>query len=145
MLSNKLGKGDKENSKQILKLSLKMIAFSVFPLVIAGAILSPWIMQLYGDSFRGEWMVLVVALLTAGILSILSPVGDVIAASGRIWTGFVMNIGWASIFILISWLLLDFGALGLSISRGISYTVHASWTFMFLYHYMKGIATRAQR
>ena len=145
MLSNKLGKGDKENSKQILKRSLKMIAFSVFPLVIAGAILSPWIMQLYGDSFRGEWMVLVVALLTAGILSILSPVGDVIAASGRMWTGFVMNIGWACIFIFISWLLLDFGALGLSISRGVSYTVHASWTFMFAYHYMKGIATGAQR
>jgi len=88
-------------------------------------------MSLYGAGFRSGWPTLVVVLLTTGLLSIQTPVGQIIAASGKLWIGFAMNMGWALIFILSTLLLVNKGSLGLATARAVSYIVHATWTFWF--------------
>ena len=108
-----------------------MNAILVLPFVLLAGIASPYIMNLYGKSFGSGWPTLVVVLLTAGLLAIQTPVGLIIAASGKMWTGFAMNMGWALIFIVSTLLLLDFGSLGLATARVVSYIVHATWTFAF--------------
>ncbi len=105
----------------------------MFPLVILACIFSPYIISLYGESFKSGWPTLVVILITAGLFVIQSPVGQVIAASGKMWTGFAMNLGWALAFIFGTLLLVDLGSLGLATSRAISYILHATWTFGFAF------------
>ncbi len=131
VLSERLGQKEIKQSMKTLTFAIKMNAILVLPFVLLAGIASPYIMNLYGKSFGSGWPTLVVVLLTAGLLAIQTPVGLIIAASGKMWTGFAMNMGWALIFIVSTLLLLDFGSLGLATARVVSYIVHATWTFAF--------------
>lgn len=133
ILSEQMGLNNRPLSKKALTLSIKLNGASVLPLVMVGCLISPFIMQLYGETFSEAWPTLVIVLLTAGLLSIQTPVGNIIAASGRMWLGFIMNAGWGLLFISITWTLLNWGAIGLAIARGGAYVIHAIWTFWFAY------------
>lgn len=131
VLSERLGQTDTRQSKKTLVLAIKMNALLVFPLVLLASIASPFIMNLYGEGFGSGWPTLVVVLLTAGLLAVQMPVGQIITASGKMWLGFAMNCGWALTFIVSTILLLDLGSLGLATARAISYIVHTTWVSVF--------------
>jgi O-antigen/teichoic acid export membrane protein len=131
VLSESFGQKDTEQSSKTMVLAIKVNALLVLPFVLLASIMSPYIMSLYGEGFRSSWPTLVVVLLTAGLFTIQTPVGGVIAASGKMWIGFAMNTGWAITFILCTYLLVDFGSFGLATARMLSYIVHATWTFAF--------------
>jgi len=131
VLSERLGQKDTNQSMKTMVLAIKANALLVLPVVPLASIASPFIMSLYGAGFRSGWPTLVVVLLTTGLLSIQTPVGQIIAASGKLWIGFAMNMGWALIFILSTLLLVNKGSLGLATARAVSYIVHATWTFWF--------------
>ena len=133
VLSERLGQKDTRQSTKTMVLAIKVNALLVVPLVLLVSIDSPYIMSLYGESFKSGWPTLVVVLLTAGLLAGQTPVGQIIAASGKMWINFAMNMGWAMIFILGTLLLIGFGSLGLATARAIAYIVHATWTFGFAY------------
>ena len=131
VLSERLGDNDRVRSAKVLKSYIKLNAVVVGPLVIIGSLLSPWIMSAYGPGFGGAWQTLSLVLLTAGLLALQTPVGQVIAASGRMWLATLMNTGWAACFIGLTWALLPWGATGLASARLGAYAVHAIWTFAF--------------
>lgn len=131
VLSERLGQKDTDQSMKTMVLAIKANALLVLPLVLIASIASPYIMSLYGEGFRSGWPTLVVVLLTTGLLAVQTPVGQIIAASGKMWIGFAMNMGWAITLITGTLLLVDFGSLGLASARAISYVVHATWTFGF--------------
>lgn len=133
VLSERFGQKEIKQSMKTFVLAIKMNALLVLPLVLLASIASPYIMNLYGEDFRSGWLTLVVVLLTAGLLAVQTPVGQIIAASGKMWIGLAMNFGWALTFIVGTLLLLDLGSLGLATARAVSYTVHATWTFAFAY------------
>lgn len=131
VLSERLGQKDAKQSSKAMVLAIKVNALIVLPLILLASIASPYIMSLYGESFRSSWPTLVVVLLTAGLFAIQTPVGQVIAASGKMWIGFAMNMGWAITFVICTLLLISFGSLGLATARMFSYIFHATWTFAF--------------
>lgn len=131
VLSEKLGQKDKKQSMEILIFMIKINILLALPFVLFVSIASPYIMNIYGASFRNGWPTLVVVLLTAGLLAGQTPVGQIIAASGKMWIGFAMNSGWALTFIVSTLLLIDLGSLGLATARAVAYIVHATWTFWF--------------
>ena len=90
-------------------------------------------LRIYGAGYRDAWPTLIAVLWTAAIMGVITPVGDVIAASGRMWLGLMMNFGWAAVFIVATRLLVHWGSLGLASSRLIAYAVHAAWTLAFAY------------
>jgi O-antigen/teichoic acid export membrane protein/SAM-dependent methyltransferase len=131
VLSERLGQKDTNQSLKTMVLAIKVNAILVLPLVIIASIASPYIMSLYGEGFRSGWPTLVVVLLTTGLLAMQTPVGQIIAASGKMWIGLVMNTGWAIAFVLGTLLLVHNGSLGLAAARAISYFVHATWVSVF--------------
>ena len=137
MLSERLGEEDKESSGTVLGLSIKLNCLIVLPLVIGGCLASPFIMHLYGDGFKEKWLTLVVVLVTAGLLAVETPVGHIIAASGRMWVAFIMNMAWGLAFLTITSTIIDQGALGLAVARLGAYVLHATWTFGFAYWVFK--------
>ena len=147
ILSDRMGEQDGRSSKSILKVMMQLNVLIVVPCAIAMSICSPWIMRMYGSGYRGAWSTLIVVVWTAAVMAIINPVSDVIAASGRMWLGLLMNAGWAVIFISATLLLVHGGALGLASSRLIAYAVHAVWTTAFAYRVISkhvGIATPEQ-
>lgn len=137
ILSERMASKNAQECEKLLGLSIRVIAVAVTPVVIVGCLLSTIIMRFYGESFGSGWLTLVVVLITAGLLSIQTPVGHVIAASGRMWMGFIMNTGWAIAFLGLSYALVKNGSVGIASARLGAYVLHATWTFGFAYWYLK--------
>jgi O-antigen/teichoic acid export membrane protein len=131
VLSDQLGKDNTKQSLKTLILAIKMNLFVVIPLVLGVSVISPYIMTLYGEKFADGWPTLIIVLMTAGLLAAQTPVGQIIAASGRMWIGFAMNMGWALTFVVSTLLFVDHGSIGLASARMLSYIIHATWTFGF--------------
>jgi len=130
-LSERFSQKDTKQSMQTMVFAIKANALVVMPFVLIASTISPYIMSLYGTDFRDGWPTLILVLLTAGLLAVQTPVGQIIAASGKMWIGFVMNLGWALTFIVGTLLLIEKGSLGLATARACGYVIHAIWTFGF--------------
>lgn len=126
ILTNLLGNRNEKEYASMLRKNVLVVAFvTIMPATIL-AILSPWIMKVYGSDFHDGWVVMIL-LLVAAILSALSNVfGQTIASSGRMWIGLTLNSLWATSFILMAWMLCPIhGAVGLASAYAASYAVHA--------------------
>jgi len=134
VLSERLGQKETGQSRRLLLLAMKMNALLVLPVVIIASLASLHIMSLYGEDFISGWSTLIVVLMTAGITTIQNPVGQIITASGRMWIGFAMNLGWALVFVAGTWVLIAHGSLGLASARMVAYILHSLWVFAFAYH-----------
>lgn len=139
VLSERLSIKEFAVSRKILKLSIIINGMIVAPIVIISCFFSRIIMSFYGQNFSSGWMTLIIVLLTAELLAIQLPIGDVIAASGRMWLGFIMNMGWGLAFIGFNYILIKEGSFGLAFSRFGAYTLHATWTFIFAHYFLKHV------
>lgn len=133
VLSERMGHHDSEASGSILKTMMRLNAVIVLPIALGLSLLSPLIMRMYGSGYSYAWSTLIAVVWTAAIMGIINPVGDVIAASGRMWLGLLMNSGWAAVYLASTLLLVRFGSLGLASSRLLAYIAHAIWTVAFAY------------
>lgn len=133
ILSEKCGQGDWRKSLVVMRKMMLIYAAIVLPLAALLSICSPWIMRGYGESFLSGYWALVFSVQTAAIFAIFVPTGQFLAASGRMWIGFCMNIGWAVAMLLASWWMVRWGAEGLAAARMIAYLCHALWTLGYLY------------
>jgi len=131
VMADKYGQGDAQGSIRVMKRMMGIVALVVIPMALVLSLLSPLIMKGYGETFVTGYWVLVISVATAALLAVMTPVGQLIAASGRMWTGFFMNTGWGLVLLLGSYLMVRWGAEGLAGARLIAYTVHAIWTFRF--------------
>lgn len=134
ILSERLGQKDTGRSAKTMFLAIKVNILLLLPLILITSVVSPYIMGLYGEGFRNGWPTLVVVLLMTGFISVQTPVGQIIAASGKMWIGFFMNLGWAIVFILGSLLLVHKGSFGLATARALAYIFHSIWVISFAYY-----------
>jgi O-antigen/teichoic acid export membrane protein len=147
VLAERLGADDTVNTVKLLKMTAKMNGGIILPLTAIGCLLSPFIMMTYGPGFKSAWPTLVAVLITAGLLSVELPVGQLIAASGHMWLGFVSNIGWGVVFVGTTALFLkwDWGSFGLASARLVAYAAHTifsiSYVVVFLLAAKKNAAT----
>lgn len=137
ILSETLGRKDSHSTGKVLKFNLMASAAVGIPIGLLLCLLSPYIMGWYGPGFSGRWLTLALTIATAVILATETPVGHIIAASGKMWTGLAMNTVWGGAFIGLSYLLLSHGADGIAMSRLLAYVVHAIWTFVFAYDILR--------
>jgi len=128
IMSNSLGLGKDDSVRQLLFQSLLIISLMVLLPALVIASFSPWIMAQYGESFREGWPTLIFCLVTAVFIGMATPVATILAASEKMWIGFLMNLGWAIVFLSITAGLLKWGALGLSISYALAYLAYTIWS-----------------
>lgn len=103
------------------------------PVVLVLLPCSHWIMSFYGHAFSLRDAVLQVSLLSAALLAVQTPVGNLITAFGRMWAGLLMNAGWAACFLGVAYglLAIDWGAQAIAGAYLVAYLLHALWTFWF--------------
>lgn len=144
MLAERFGVSDEKGSAKVLKVSIGLSAAATLPLAIVASLLSPFIMALYGQDFRSEWPTLAVSVFTAVIFAVQLPVGDLIAASSRMWIGFAMNLTWSAVFLGSTWLLIDYGSFGLASARLLAYVAQAIWSFVYAAIVLKEISSSGE-
>jgi len=132
VLSERLGVNDAARSAKLLIVCIKVSAVVTLPFVIIGSLVSRHIMGAYGEAFARDWPTLIVSLATGAIVAVQVPVGNMIAASNRMWLGFCMNLMCAVVFLVMTWLLVPWGALGLATARFIAYTVQGIWSWAYV-------------
>jgi O-antigen/teichoic acid export membrane protein len=131
ILSERLGANDRARSARLLVASVKLNVSVALPIIFIGCLGSPLIMAAYGKGFGKEWLTLVITLVSAGVLAAQMPVGQIIAASDRMWTGFFLNLGWSIAFLVGAWIFLDSGSVGLASARLIAYTAQGVCALIF--------------
>ena len=123
---------------------IKVNALVVLPIVVAGSIASPYIMNIYGEGFRSGWPAMVVVMFTAGYMVCQLPITQILGASGRMWIGFGMNCVWSATFIIGALFLIKFGAIGLALARAMAFVVQSVTIIAFaIWLLRKSVARRS--
>lgn len=139
ILTDHITNNDHGSSRQILRYAIGANTLIVVPIAVIVGLFSPAIMGLYGNGFRNENIALVLAVITATILAIQSPVGNLVVATSRMWMGAAMNAGWAILYVGIAYFVVDKGAVGVMAALGSAYAIHAIWTFWFAIHHSRSV------
>lgn len=127
ILTDHVTKNDETNSRKLLLYSITANVFLTIPAAILVSILSPLIMGLYGEDFRGQYFPLVLAAMAATLVAVQTPVGNMVAARSKMWLGAVMNTGWALAYIASAYVLIDQGAIGVMYALIIGHLAHTVW------------------
>lgn len=143
VMADKYGKGDWAGSVSVMWKMSKMYAGIVLPLAVVLSLASPWIMRGYGESFAAGWGAFVLTIAAAALYAVITPLGHLFLASGRMWIGFWMNAGWGAAMLAFSWWMVRWGAEGLAGARLLAYLFHATWTFGFVYALKKRLGQTA--
>jgi O-antigen/teichoic acid export membrane protein len=100
-----------------------MLALSLPPAVLA-ALMSRWIMSLYGAGFREGWMILVLLLAAAPLHALATIAFGALFGMNRAWWVLGLNLGWsATLLAVTAWLVPTRGALGLAIAFLAAYAI----------------------
>lgn len=136
VLAERLGSGDKPNAIKALKMTLGLNAATVIPVMLIGCLSSRFIMTSYGRDFTSGWLTLDAVLLTAGILSLVVIIGELMAALGDMWLGLLLNVAFGGLFLSLASILLKRGALGLASSRLIAYAIYSALMGAYLAYFI---------
>jgi O-antigen/teichoic acid export membrane protein len=135
VLSERLGANDRGEARKTLMIGTLANAALVVPVALVLTIASPWAMSLFGADFVPGWPVLILVLAAVVLAALQTPAAQLLVATGRMWTGAAMNLGWALALLGACSVLLarGWGALGIAVAYLLSYAVHSVWVFLFLY------------
>lgn len=117
----------KQQSDVVLKSAILANSIVSVPVAVIIGLFSSEIMRVYGITTPYAWAALTLMVGASAISAICAPVGQVMIAKGKIWLGWMMNVGWALIYVGLTYLLLDLGALGVASSLLIAYIGHSIW------------------
>lgn len=132
MLSEQIASAPPQEGVRLLKFAIRISSLTAIPMFLL-AVASPLIMAVYGGTFAAQWPTMVLTVATAGILAVQAPVGQALFASGNVWAGFWMNVGWGIAFVVGSLFLVHWGAAGVAGARLLAYLVHTLWVGGFVF------------
>lgn len=135
VMTNVFSGSDPDASRSVLRRTfLANLGLSGIPLMT----IAPFgflILRIYGPTYPASWLVFTVMVSAACLVSLLSPVGHALTATGRLWLGSAMNLGWSVAYVSLAYLLVGVygrGALGLALARLLAYGLHAIWSLVYL-------------
>lgn len=134
LMSTPRAVGEENRSRKLLFSSILACGAVAVPVALGVILLRDQIMGTYGAAFAGRGRVLTFAVLSAALVAVQSPMGNAIAAYGRMWAGALTNFGWAlcllaaaRYFVRRSW-----GADGLACAHLVAYVMHGLWTTWYV-------------
>lgn len=114
-----------------------MLAISVLPVFMI-ALLSPWIMGLYGETFENGWLILILLVSAAPIHALAKMSSTALFGMNRAWSVIWLNVIWgATLLSLATTLLPTMGALGLAIAFISAYCTLMLSTSAMVFWYLR--------
>ncbi len=137
VLAERIGDDDIGTSVKLMSICVRVYTFVSIPIVLLTSVASPIIMRGYGRGYEHGWPTLIVVVCTAGIIAIQTPINQVLAATGRMWLGLSMNVGWGLICLALTHYMINLGSLGVSLARLLGYIIYALVTFGFAVNFVR--------
>jgi O-antigen/teichoic acid export membrane protein len=114
-----------------------MLVISAIPVLLI-ALLSPWIMGLYGDGFGDGWLLLILLVSAAPIHAMAKMASTALFGMNRAWSVFGLNVIWgATMFLLSTMLVSAMGASGLVIAFLSAYCVLMSTAIVLVFWHLR--------
>jgi O-antigen/teichoic acid export membrane protein len=123
VLSDMRARGQGSTAIGILRLVVVGYAVVVVPVALGIVLASSELMELYGEAFATEGSALAVIAIAAAFSSLCVPVGQAIAAEGRMWLSLAANLLWATVFLVGATMALDTGAYGVGLALLVAYVI----------------------
>jgi O-antigen/teichoic acid export membrane protein len=115
----------------VAALSLEMRRFTarnalvMLPLLTCGVLMSPWLAGVYRLDGTAAERTMQIMFAAAFAASLGNPAGLFLAVVDRIWLASGLNVGWGIITLAATWLLRDYGAVGVACAFLAGHVVHA--------------------
>ena len=139
ILSNIYGNNDRQHFHMAALKSILAPVCIAIVFACAIALASPWIPQIYGESFDGMSKILILICLV-GVLRVSGgAIGGLMASLNQMWWGVLFNMLWGASLIIGTLLLADRGAMGLAVAYLIAYLLHSVWGSVFLSTRMQSV------
>jgi O-antigen/teichoic acid export membrane protein len=133
LLSNLYGEGDSAGFRRVFRVNLQLNAsLALVSSLLIAAFAAP-IMAIYGNSFRGGRLVLIVLAVSALPEALNSILGQPLIAAHLMWCRLAFDVLLVTALLGLAWVLIPkWGALGLAVSYGSAYAVTSISLFLFL-------------
>jgi O-antigen/teichoic acid export membrane protein len=143
VLSNLYGEGDSVGFRKVFRANLLLNAsLALLAALVIVAFAAP-IMAIYGNTFSGGRLVLIVLAFSALPEALNAVLGQPLIAAHSMWWRFAFSLLFVAVLLALAWLLIPkWGALGLAVSYGLAYSVTSLGVFLFLQS--SCVSTRSQ-
>jgi O-antigen/teichoic acid export membrane protein len=133
ILAQTHGQEDKADYKRIVAINLKMIWVIALPVTVLMMTLGKPLTSLFGRQFTGAAPIISVLMVSCFLNVVNGPVGSALTGAGKMWTGTMMNLGWAVALVLSTMALIpSLGGLGLALSYLFAYLLHSVWQMTYV-------------
>jgi O-antigen/teichoic acid export membrane protein len=133
VLSETHGREDKSDFNRTVVLNLRATWIVALPLTVLVVTLGKPLAELFGKQFHGAAPIIAVLMVATFLNVVNSAVGSALTGAGRMWTGTLMNLGWAVALVASSLVLVPrLGGLGLAAAYLVSYVVHTVWVMAYV-------------
>lgn len=122
---SELSSGTREHIEKLVARVMKILSVILFPFLFAIALLSRSIVELlYGSSYSSASEAVYLMVTASYFYALGIVIGSMIVGIGRMWLGLGLNVLWAAMFLLLSFLTIpQLGTTGLGLAYAISYGV----------------------
>lgn len=142
LLTESFVSGRHDQSTLVLKLAVVSNLLIVAPILAGLVALSPRILAAYGTGFATGGATLTMTACVAALVVAVMPVGQTLAAEGKMWLGAGMNIGWSVIYLGCAALFIQKGSLGIAYALGIAYLCHSVWAGIFAIKHIRRVEVK---
>ena len=108
ILSEMWGRRDYRRLVKALWTNVGMVGGVAFAVAVPVMLLSPWIMSMYGASFRSDWDLLVLLAAAAVFQAINDVVTQVAMCAEKVWWTFFIHVIWGAQLLGCTYLLVPF-------------------------------------
>ncbi len=133
VLSNLHGEGDGRGFRKVFRANLRLNgSLALLAALVIAAFAGP-IMGVYGKSFRGGQVVLIVLAFSAIAEVMNAMLGQPLIAARKMWWRFAFDLLLVTILVGLAWVLIPkWGAVGLAVSYGLAFATTGLGLFMFV-------------
>lgn len=117
VLSDVIGGGDTKRALRIVWKVFRYNSFAVIPFCLVVSLMAPVILSFYGNGFESGRMTFVIMVFAAGIGTIYQPMWNYLVGAGMMWTNFTVVFLTAILQVVIAYVLVCYGSLGLACSE----------------------------
>jgi len=123
IMSQLYGQGQKRQFRKTLYSQFYLNGGIALLSAVGVSILAKPILACYGPEFADNTFVLILVVLSTVPMQLTTVVGVANRCIGNIWWSVLLNALWAVVYLLATWLLVGYGALGLAWATLIAYMV----------------------
>lgn len=142
IMSQLYSEGRLASFKKMLKVQFFLNGAVATAGALVVSLLSRTIMSAYGAEFEGDYLVLVLVMISTVPMQLTTVVGTLNRCIGKIWWNALFNVVWAVTYLVCTLVLIDLKALGLAWAALIAYGLQFVATAVYMFFLIRSSRTK---